>query len=128
MCKKIKYFFQRLFRGYSDVDLWNYGEFVCKKILPSLKAFIKMERHGYPAEFKNRAEWEKVLQEILWAVEEIAYNKGEDKITDKYFPDSSSRKLTDEEREKMGNEIGEYWERCEKGMELFGKYLPAMWD
>ena len=72
---EVKWFFQGLFRGYSDYDLIDYGEFACAKILPSLKAWVKHERHGYPSSFKDMEEWNEVLGKIVWAVEETATNK-----------------------------------------------------
>ena len=44
MFKKIKWFFQTLFRGYSDYDMNDYGRFACRKILPSLKHWVYKNR------------------------------------------------------------------------------------
>jgi len=112
--RRIKWFFQRIFRGYSDYDMLDYGEFACRKLLPSLKHWVAMERNGYPESVGSKEEWDKILQEIVWAVEETAYGKEEQK----YF----------DVEEPIFHGVRKVWERQEKGLELFGKYLGAMWE
>ena len=118
--RKVKWFFQRVFRGYSDLDMIDFGDFVCRKTLPLLKKWVAMERLGYPAEFETKEEWENVLKEITWALEETAYNKEESLIFDRW-----ERKEID--TETFHKFMAENWERTDKGMQLFGKYLGAMW-
>ena len=118
---EVKWFFQRLFRGYSDYDLIDYGEFACQKLLPSLKAWVAHERHGYPSSFKDMEEWNEVLGKILWAVEETATNKHEHDLYENWEKDG----LTEDERREH---IQSIWDRTEEGMKLLGEYLPAMWD
>lgn len=117
----VKWFFQRVFRGYSDYDLIDYGEFVCKKILPSLKAWIAHERYGYPESAGSLENWNKILNEILWAVEETATEKNEEEI----YTHWEATGMTKEERRDA---VYRVWERRKEGMKLLGKYLDAMWD
>lgn len=115
MFKKIKWFFQTLFRGYSDYDMNDYGRFACRKILPSLKHWVyKTEHIGYPESVGSLKEWEHILYEIVWAVEETAYGRAENEVYNSKHPDYEK--------------VREIWDRAEKGMELFGKYFTAMWD
>ena len=131
--RQIKWFFQRIFRGYSDYDLIDYDQFVCKKILKSLKGWVKHERYGFPDEVGSMEEWNKILDDIVFAVEETATGKHEDELYKKWTKDGVDEAeryfgigyVSDAERYKQINEI---WDRTEKGMELFGKYLGAMWD
>ena len=116
----IKWFFQRIFRGYSDYDFWDFGEFACRKILPYLKKWVAMERHGYPEDVGSFEEWNKILDEIVWAVEETATQKDEDAVHEKY-----GGFLTDN---RAYTELEAIWKRQERGMELFGKYIGAMWE
>lgn len=110
----IKWFFQRVFRGYSDYDMMDYDRFACRKILPSLKYWALEKKHiGFPESAGSHEGWQKILEEIVWAVEECAYSKEENKAMD----------------ENAGYEkLREIWARQEKGLRLFGEYLPAMWD
>lgn len=115
MCQKIKWFFQKIFRGYSDYDMSDYGQFACRKILPSLKHWVyKTEHIGYPETVGSLNEWKQILDEIVWSVEETAYNKEENELFKAEKPDYK--------------EIVKIWKRTERGMELFGKYFTAMWD
>ena len=121
MFRKIKWFFQRLFRGYSDYDMINFYEFLLgRKVLPYLKAWVKRDRCGYPVEFETMKEWNEVLDEIVWAIEEVVTHKNEDRVFDEYRRDNDG--------EKFHKDIEENWNRASKGMELFGKYVTAMWD
>ena len=117
----IKWFIQRVFRGYSDYDLIDYDQFVCKKILPSLKAWVAHKRYGYPESAGSFENWNKILEEIVWAVEETATGKNEDDL----YRHWEERGLTPEIRFK---EVQKIWERQEHGMKLFGEYLGAMCD
>ena len=121
MFRKIKWFFQRVFRGYSDYDMFNFYEFLLgKKVLPYLKVWVERKRIGFPAEFKTMEEWDKILDEIVWAMEEVVTQKNENQIFEEYEKDGDTEKLN-----KM---IEDNWKRTTKGMELFGKYVTAMWD
>ena len=110
----IKWFFQRLFRGYSDYDMINYDQFICRKILPSLRYWIhRKDRFGYPASLSSKEEWDNILEEILWAVEEAAYGTEEDKA----FAAGTDY-----------DELKKIWDREKNGLELFGKFVQGMWD
>ena len=118
--RKVKWFFQRVFRGYSDYDIIDYGEFLCKKILPSLKHWHSLPHLGNPTGLTYE-EWMATLDKILWAVEEEATHKNEDAIY--YGPDYY--KLTSDEKTQAFNSVQD---RLQEGLELFGKYLSALWD
>ena len=121
MFLKIKWFFQRIFRGYSDHDMFNFYEFLLgKKVLPYLKIWVKSKRHGHPVEFETMEDWNKVLDEIVWAMEELITCKTENQIFDEYHKNGDEKKFR--------KAIEENWKRTSKGMELFGKYVTAMWD
>lgn len=117
----IKWFFQRLFRGYTDIDFADLGIYICKKTLPILKAWINSERHGFPEEFGTKEKWDETLKEILWAVNETANNTEEDLLF-------VQARRYGWQSEYLREKLEENWARQEKGMELFGKYLPAMWE
>ena len=113
MFRKLKWSFQRIFRGYSDYDLIDYDQFICRKILPSLKHWVNTrKRSGHPTTLESQEEWENILQEIVWAVEETAYSTCENEAFDKGADYEEIRKI---------------WERTENGMKLLGEYLGGMW-
>ena len=45
---KIRWFLQKLFRGYSDPEVWDLQWHTAKYVLPRLKKLRKI-RHGFPA-------------------------------------------------------------------------------
>jgi hypothetical protein len=114
--REIKWFFQRITKGYSDVDLWNLDDHLAKIILPRLKAYKKMNRAGVPGplclpnqtddDFKKaQKQWEDILDSMILAFETIVKDDFE----------------TCEEYKK--NQI-----IIEKGLADFSKYFQSLWD
>ena len=92
----------------------DYDQFICRKILPSLRYWIHhKDRFGYPANLSSKEEWDNILEEILWAVEEAAYGTEEDKAFDSGADYDELKKI---------------WDREKSGLELFGKFVQGMWD
>ena len=56
--------YQRSKRGYSYCDVWNMCDWFVRTIKPML-IHLKNEGMGYPGEFKDRSEWEAVLDEMI---------------------------------------------------------------
>ncbi len=111
--RNIKYFFQSVFRKYhfSDADLWSLYFHLAKTIHPKLKAFVDMKRIGYPAMFEEYSkngspwkskedyekakkegkvagggekEWNRILNEMLFAFEYVIHDDSNKKIPDFY--------------------------------------------
>lgn len=105
-------FFQRIFRfnHLADCDTWEAQGTIARKVLPVLKAFKKMERHGYPhiysswdkhsgftkEEYNIAIEkgtmiggeedaWNKDLDHIIHAIEYIAWEGNSKKISKWYI-------------------------------------------
>jgi hypothetical protein len=132
---KIKWFFQKLIRGYSDCDLWNLHDIIIKFILPRLKAFRNMKRYGYPSDLKNGKEWNIILDKIIWSLE----NYDDLSVFDKYSKkeiEELKKKYKEDSTEFMLESIGKYnKEKTEKnekrfneGWELFNKHFFGLWD
>ena len=104
----IKWFFQRLFRGYSDNETWNIDITVCQYMLPRLKALLDRRSDprtciSHPGELKSPMEWDKILNKILFSVEMTANdNKDEPTRQQTYL--------------------------ILEGFELMGKYFTHLWD
>ena len=116
---KIKWFLQKTFRGYTDIDVANLSIYICRKTLPILKAWIDSERYDFPEEFGSKEKWDETLKEILWAVNETANN------TEKHLLFTQARRHG-WQSEYLQEKLEENRTRQEKGMELFGKYFMAM--
>jgi hypothetical protein len=86
----IKYTIQKLFKGYSDRDLWNLDYAIAKRILPMLIAYRDMEKSGYPVTMHDevgvkdpynttdiedalcKCKWQEILDDICWSIEYAA--------------------------------------------------------
>ncbi len=101
MLRKIKWMFQKLFKGYSDEDLFDLGWTISKWILPRLKAFKKCPG-GQPYPFKNEKEWIQCIDKMIIGFEIF--------VDDEWF---GNKKLTEEKDE---------------GIKLFAKYLGCLWN
>jgi len=116
---RIKWSLQKIFRrGHcSDRNLWNLDIYLAKIILPKLIAFKSMPRVGYPALLRDENEWEKILDEMIFA---FKYVLADAEIKRKEF-------------EKEYGEINQenyikFEKRAQKGFELFGLYFRSLWD
>lgn len=121
-CYKIKWFFQRLFKGYSDEELWNLNDHIIKYTLKRLKVFRK-ETQGFPSDLNSFEEWERILDEIIWAMEYVSSD-------DTPYWDLKEKygiELAEDGRLKYIVEFEKLEERSRKGFEYFGKYLNALW-
>ncbi len=88
--RQIKWFLQRVFRGYDDTYLWGFCSSFVKEIYPKFKAFCAMEKHGLAScyfenpekvghtdeDFEKAFEnYNAIMNEILFAFEWILYDE-----------------------------------------------------
>jgi len=154
----IKWPLQKIFRGYSDPDLWSLDSHLAELIYVRLKAFKNMNKNGAPYNmFDNpdkceqddfdfmsaEARWQNTIWKMMWAFEYIkdGYDHG-DKYFDLTFPNKDEVDLVFNPTEKEGMSevkftkepdirydiIKKLNEQMEEGLELFIKYLPNLWD
>lgn len=116
----IRSLYQRLTRGYSNYEVYEFRTAAAKYMLPRLKAF-KATRHGYPGRICSAkdpwsptreesdaasAKWDSMLDEMIWSlefyVEEPEWNTGE--------------------------ELAALEARADAGMILLGKWFGSLWD
>lgn len=60
---KIKHFFQRGFKGYCDLDVWNLYDWF-ETIIPKMLTELRDSAHGYPTE-STPEEWNKILSDMI---------------------------------------------------------------
>lgn len=101
---EVKYFYQRVTRGYDDPSWWNLNNHVVESALKPLK-HLRKENNGHPMVHTTK-EWNKILDEIIWSFETF--------LKDDF--DYSKKKWRKD------------YDRMQKGFELFGKYLLNLWD
>ena len=102
---QVQYLLQKIFRGYSDLEVWGFYTYAAKYSLPRLKAMRK-DLHGHPMDM-SITEWETILDTIIYAMESIVKDEFGDVDGVKYVVD---------------------WEEVQEGCELLGKYFTHLWD
>ena len=123
----LKHFIQKIFRGYSDQDLWALDTTMKKFILPRLKAFKKMNRYGIPildkemsvVEMHQGRSAEQMEEEVkTWeSYLDLMIKAFELELQDIEDWTGSSKPLTQED-----------YILIEKGKALFHKYFDDLWD
>ncbi len=104
--KKVK---DKIFRGYSDEEVWGTSYSLAKIVLPRLKWFKESKRTGYP-DGENEKDWEKKLNKMIKAFE-------------LYIADEEG-KLNCRNRKNYKKQN----EQIQEGLELFGKHFRSLWD
>lgn len=144
--KTIKWAWQRATKGYCDFDRWDIEAHLRKTLLGELREY-KEHLNGYPGYMTSMAEWEEVIDDLLYHLtlcNEDAYNNryAEEyhkstfstlKLNDGNFvyyndPDENAQMIRKKffEREK---EIGAAIVEHRKAFyELLGKYISDLWD
>jgi hypothetical protein len=106
--RRLKWFWQRLTRGFADCDMWSLDQHLAQIILPHMKHFRAWNLHGYPADFDTAEAWYAAVDEMIWGLEwMLDDDAGMFGYRDTWQEDS---------------------ERAQRGLELFGKYFMALWD
>lgn len=143
---RIKHFLQRLFRGYSDMDLWNLDIHLSELIYKRLIAFKKMKRTGLPPNCPDSIVWEYILDHIIetfriisesdWDTdEELPHEtfssrnriKRKDGIITYIIPKwkgLENKPIMDNKLKKMEQQN----KKVQEGLKLFAKYFKELWD
>ena len=103
--RAIKWFFQKIFRGYSDPEIWGLDYTIAKFIYPRLRIF-KQHLHGYPSDLDER-KWAEILDKILWAMKFI---------------------MDDEDYPHHIEDMEECERKCDAGCKLLGQHFRGLWD
>lgn len=123
--RKLKYFCQRGKRGYADCDIWSFDSYLEQVIAGGCRQ-LKHIHHGYPAALagkndkteaqaaKRSQQWADILESIALGFEASAKLKWDEENEDIPLPGSGRYKT--------------YTKQYEKGMGLFVKYFPNLWD
>ena len=109
MIKKIKWFFQRGKRGYSDYDVGDLSSYIPKLLSSALKDFKKKMEDDikwYPEKSKDYSSWTRAINKMIKAFDAILYFDTHSDFRKKY-----KRKKKD----------------MEEGLSLFIKHIRDLW-
>ena len=117
-----KYRCQRFIRGYADIDMFNIDVWFMRTVKPML-AYLKDHGHGFPGEFDNEDEWNKVLAEMINCLDLM----DEDYVYEHlgFGDDDAWRRMTTEDYKNISQTMEENKDRF---FELFSKYFYHLWD
>lgn len=101
MKREIKWFWQRITRGFDDRETWNLEITIAEFVLPRLKVF-KKHNNGYPHTL-TETEWESVLDDMIYAME---FHSGKFNFN---LPDSQNYERVTNGTESMGKYFGDLW-------------------
>lgn len=116
--KSIKWKLQKIFRGYSDIEMWNLDDTISKWIVPKLKTF-KSITQGYPASLDTFEEWQDMLDEMIFGFEWPA-NETEWYTKNVFY-------LTGDAKEEKRKEFEAMNDRAKKGRMLFAAHFNGLW-
>lgn len=112
--RNFQWVWQRITRGYSDSDLWDFDTYVTSRIRNAFKAFVRyQETQGMstPEEFESDpAAWLTILQKIEKAFDLHHFETNDPVGFYEMYTDDTASKQIDE------------------GLALFGKYYQDFWD
>lgn len=113
---------QRFKRGYSYGDVWNMDDWFMRTVKPML---IHLKNNGIsrPMEFKDRSEWEAVLEEMIDCLnfmdEDYVFKFLGFSVVDNY------RNITEEDWNRLYTIMAENKNRF---FELFSEHFFDLWD
>lgn len=116
--KNCKYAWQRITRGYSDLDLWNFDTYLQKVMSCGIRDFADMTT-GYPNGYETFEDWKKELLVIAELIE-------------KFNPDD----LVDWDEKTRGEEIKKMYEDATEESEIakeavfdwMKRHFNSLWD
>ena len=55
--------------GYPISKVWGTYHYLAREIVPRLKAFKALKKHGWPDDFENQEDWDQAIQKMIDAFE-----------------------------------------------------------
>ena len=98
--RRIRFFWQRLARGWDDSDTWNLDQTLACWIVPRLKV-LRRDSSGYPLQLTER-KWDVILYKIIRAFEIV--------------------------RDEEWGVPEHYKATVDEGLDLFRKHFFDLWD
>jgi hypothetical protein len=115
---------------YKGEHLWDLDFYLSNEIYRSVQQFKDMDRYGCPGQFMDREEWDKVLDEIIYAFKEINNdykNNPKDIDFHSYLQDGNNWQDYKETTEVKENRE-KYFAKIKDGKQKFIDYFGCLWD
>lgn len=86
---------------YPIEEIWNTYTMIARDIVPRLRAFKAIDKHGYPGDMKDMSQWNNTIQKMIDAFE----------LMQDSFSSTAENQTT-----------------ISEGLELFCRYYRNLWD
>ena len=122
-CRRAKWGFQRMFRGYDDTAYWDLNDYITDIALPVLKEYRNSKTgipllDGYGMDNRNQTDQEFKQMEETWNM-----------YLDKMILSFELMKKEDMDYEHHDQQwYEEHNKKIEEGLILFAKYFRGLWD
>ncbi len=149
-----KYALQRLFRGWSDDQLWSLDDTLGEIILKYLRLFKKLKRMGFPSGLDTHQiyseegmtdeqqetamqQWEQILDDMIYGIDYLTHSDDKDselrekmgiKFTEKPFSDKNWSWETEGPWDEYTKKSKEDYEDAKKKAHLFIEHFNGLWD
>ncbi len=125
--RRVYWFIQRGRRGYSDLDCWNFHNYLARVISEGTEQ-LRKQKTGYPTELTPK-KWDTILKKIsegfeLIQEDRMGYTTIEDYNKDEKFIKRMKRKKENRKFFPSKSNV----KKVEKGFNLFSKYFAHLWD
>ena len=131
---KSKYLFQRLFRGFDDLDKWNAAWYIARKSIPVLKA-MRDKFHGTSLKWHREDRFGNLIE----LTQDEVFVEGEEPAS---FTEDEWRAILDDiifafqwqiDFDSIDGTVGEReyrlgMKRQKRGLKLFAIYFNCLWD
>lgn len=127
---EIKWFIQRITRGYSDDQLWNLNNYLGKHIIKVLTAFQEMKKSGVPCNYTEKngkkismnvamKNWKKDIQDMI---------DGFDFLTNDDVHFDAMLDVYENDYKKAGKEYNKQALIAKKKAQKFIEHFNGLWD
>lgn len=121
----------------SKNEIWNANVHLAKITRDILVQFKESKRVGYPGRLSTSAEWDEVIDAMIFSFSEICkdfpndpivvYLQNHRTLTVKFDVDKNG-KLLDEIPESVKEDSQAYNKKIENGLDLYAEYFMDLWD
>lgn len=125
----IKWRLQRIFRGYADIDVWNFDFRLMELVARHVRVLRKIQ-NGYPTTV-DEDRWNSILDDIVFAAEMYTSEFSDiclaNNLEEYHFArDVYNKVYTDIDDPEFPDE--EAWKRSRRGIQYFKQYMFSLWD
>jgi len=130
---KLKYFLQRIFRGYDDLDKWNAAWYIARKAIPVLTD-MRNSFHGTSIKWHREDRFGEIIEltkDEVYSSNEVPESFTEDEwrnVLDEIIYGFKFVLRLDEDVDFNEEEYNKNYKRHKKGLKLFSIYFMNLWD